>query len=606
MLSKHRYGRSSEIVASREQRVKISLLSVFYLLAPCTFLTLASLLSACTEPGYPEGDLGPAAGGKKAGGIYRVNETGELSSLDPPRINDVTSSHVCLNIFDNLINFDADLNIAPELADSFTIGDDGTTYTYHLRTDVYFHDDACFPNGRGRRFVADDVKYSFTRVCDIRVGTKNFDYFRDKVVGASEYFDATREVFRNGGALKVNNIPGFVVVNDSTFQIKLTKPFAPFENYPALTGMAIHCREAVEKYGKDVSEHPVGTGPFQFVSWAPDRELILKRNPRYWRRDEHGNRLPLLDGVRFSFMKDDKLQLLEFAAGKLEESYRIPNEFFANIVDENKNPTGKFSKFKLLHVPALSTQFYGMLTIDPLFKDVRIRKAINMAIDRRRIIRYVLHGQAAGPAEHGLVPSSMPGYDYDSVRGYRYDPEQARRLLAEAGYPDGKGLPEITLQLNAGGGRNVSIAEAIQGMLKENLNISIKLLQVEFAQHLEQIDAGHAPFYRLGWVADYPDPESFLNLFYGKIVPASGGISPINHVRFRNAEFDAAFEKAMTTTDRQERMRLYRVAEQIAIDHAPMLLIMHDEDYRFIQPYVMDYPNNAMDRLRLHGVWFNR
>ncbi|RPI67900.1 MAG: hypothetical protein EHM43_06360 [Ignavibacteriae bacterium] len=305
-------------------------------------------------------------------------------------------------------------------------------------------------------------------------------------------------------------------------------------------------------------------------------------------------------------MKDDKLQLLEFASGKLEESYRIPNEFFANIVDENKKPTGKFSRFTLLHVPALSTQFYGFLTIDPLFKDERIRKAFNMAVDRRRIIRYVLHGQAAGPAEHGLVPSSMPGYAHDSVRGYRYDPDMARTLLAEAGYPDGKGFPEVTLQLNAGGGRNISIGETIQGMLKENLNVDVKLLQVEFAQHLESIDGGKAPFYRLGWVADYPDPETFLNLFYGKLVPASGGISPINSVRFTKAEFDAAFEKAIVTTDRAERMRLYRVAEQIAMDHAPMLLIIHDEDYRFIQPYVRDYQNNAMDRLRLHGVWFER
>ncbi|RPI67899.1 MAG: ABC transporter substrate-binding protein [Ignavibacteriae bacterium] len=250
-----------------------------------TLFTLSPLIFGCTEPGKPEGDVRPAAGGKNYGGIYRVNESGELSSMDPPRINDVTSAHICLNVFDNLINFDEDLQISPELADSFTIAPDGKTYTYHLRTDVFYHDDPCFPDGKGRRFVADDVKFSFTRVCDFRIGTKAFDYFRNKVVGATEYFEATREAHRTGAPPSIKSVEGFRVINDSTFEIRLTEPFAPFENYPALTGMAIHCREAVEKYGKDVSEHPVGTGPFRFVSWTPDRELILERNPRYWRVD---------------------------------------------------------------------------------------------------------------------------------------------------------------------------------------------------------------------------------------------------------------------------------------------------------------------------------
>ncbi|MGA0045736.1 MAG: ABC transporter substrate-binding protein, partial [Candidatus Kapaibacteriota bacterium] len=195
---------------------------------------------------------------------------------------------------------------------------------------------------------------------------------------------------------------------------------------------------------------------------------------------------------------------------------------------------------------------------------------------------------------------------HDSVHGYRFEPDRARQLLSDAGFPGGVGFPAVTLQLNAGGGRNMQIAEAIQGMLKEHLNVNVRLLQVEFAQHLERIDAGKAPFYRLGWVADYPDPETFLQLWYGKLVPPNGAMSPINSVRYVNPAFDAVFEQAITTTDRAQRMQLYRQAEQIALDDAPMLLILHDEDYRFLQPYVRDYPHNAMDRLQLHGVWFDR
>ena len=574
--------------------------------AALSIVLCTALLVACTSQGQPEGELRPAAGGKMYGGIYRQNETGELSSLDPVRVNDVTSSHIIINIYDQLVGFDHELNIVPQLAASYDVSADGLTYTYHLRSNAKFHDDPCFPNGKGRRVVASDVKYTFERVCDVRTKTKNDTYFRDKVVGASEYYEATRQAQRTGSRPTVNGVAGFVVVNDTTFQIRLIKPFAPFEYTVAQTSMGIVPREAVERYGNTFMQHPVGSGPFQFVTWNPDRSCELRRNPSYWDVDEAGNRLPYLDGIRFTFMKDDKMQLLEFDAGNLEESYRIPNEFFAELVDEKKQPKSKWSKYQLLHVTALATQFYGMVTIDPVLKDVRVRKALNYAVDRQRIIRYVLKGQASGPAHHGLVPPSMPGYASDSVRGYRFDPARARALMAEAGYPNGRGFPEITLQLNAGGGRNVSIAEAIQGMLKEHLNINVKLMQVEFAQHLESIDAGKAPFFRLGWVADYPDPESFLNLYYGKIVPDASQPSPINSTRFQNAQFDALFEQALSTTDRALRMQLYRQAEQIAIDNAPMLLILNDEDFRFVQPYVKGHPHNAMDRTNHHRTYFVR
>lgn len=571
------------------------------------FLLVVTVLVTvgCTEPGKPEGTFVSAAGGKKYGGVYRLNEVGEVSSLDPVLINDVTSSHVAQNIYDRLVSIDTNLQLIPELAKQWEVSEDGLTYTYHLRTDVWFHDDPCFPNGRGRRLTAADVKFSLTRVCDSRTQSKNVGYFRDKVVGAKEYFEASLQAAQRANNMKGRDVEGFHVVDDSTFQVRLTSAFAPFEHYLALTGMGIHPPEAVVAYGENFFKHPVGTGPFRFVRWEPDRVLILERNPRYWKTDEFGNRLPFLQHVRFSFVKDDKMQLLEFAAGNLEESYRIPNEYFAELVDHRKQPKGAYSRFTLLHVPALSTQFYGFLCTDTIFKDVRIRKALNMAIDRRRIIRYVLRGQAAGPAEHGIVPQSMPGYEYGAVRGYRFHPEAARTLLAQAGYPNGKGLPEITLQLNAGGGRNVQIAEAIQSMLQENLNVHVRLEQVEFGQHLKKIDQGQASFFRLGWVADYPDPETFLNLFYGKLVPTGTGISPINSTRFVNADFDRVFEQAIGTIDRAKRMELYRKAEQIAIDQAPMILIFHDEDYRFLQPYVRGYLHNAMDRLMLHTVWFD-
>ncbi|MFN5876278.1 MAG: ABC transporter substrate-binding protein, partial [Ignavibacteria bacterium] len=414
-----------------------------------TFIGAVScfLVLSCTKPGSPEGTLRPAKGGRYFGGIYRQNETGELRGLDPAGLNDVTSGHIAINIFDQLLEFDSDLNIIPEIATSWKVSDDGRTYTFILRNDVYFHDDPCFPSGKGRKLTARDVKYSFTRIVDVREQSRNDAYLRDKVVGASEFYEATRIASRTGGDPHVRAVQGFVAVDDTTFQILLTKPFAPFMYTLTQPSFGIVPHEAVRAYGRDFFQHPVGTGPFRFVEWSPDQHCVLERNPSFWERDTFGNRLPYLDGIRFSFMKDDKMQLLEFASGKLEESYRIPSEYFADIVDENKSPKGKWSKYILLHKTALATQYYGFLNTDPVFRDVRIRQAFNYAVDRNRIIRYVLKGQASGPAHNGLVPPSMPGYESDSVSGYSFNPTRARELLAQAGFPNGQGFPEITLQL---------------------------------------------------------------------------------------------------------------------------------------------------------------
>ena len=559
----------------------------------------------CSQEEATTAAFRPAADGKFYGGTFRVNETGELRSLDPVRINDATSAHIAEQIYDGLLYIDENLQLQPALAKRWEVSEDGLTYTYHLRTDVYFHDNPCFPNGKGRRLTAFDVEYCFHRLCDFRSGTIGVDYFRGKVLGADAYYEATKKAATENVPLTVSRIEGFKALNDSTFQIRLLKPFAPFEYYVALSFCYIYPKEAVEFYKQDFFKNPVGSGPFIFEYWKPDQELRLRRNPNYWMRDSAGNQLPFLDAIVFSFIKDNKTQLLEFRQGNLEECYRIPSEFFPDIIDENKQAKGEYKKYQLFRVPALSTQYYGMLTTSDIFKDKRVRQAFCYAVDRERIIRYVLHGQAAGPAHYGLVPPSMPDYPAERIRGYRFDPEKAQQLLAEAGYPGGKGFPEITLQLNSGGGRNVQIAEAIQSMLQENLGITVHLKQVEWARHLEEIDAGKAPFFRLGWIADYPDPENFLNLLYGKLVPPDGGISPINSTRYQNPEFDRIFEQALQTLDKQERMKLYLQAEQIAINDAPMLLIFYDEDYRFVQPYVRDYRNNSMDRRLYKFVWFD-
>ena len=563
--------------------------------------------TSCSETERTE--LRPAEGGKFYGGIYRMNETDAIKTLDPVGLNDAPSHHVVHQIADMLVDFDSTLTLQPELAERWEISDDQLTYTYYLRKGVMFHDNPCFPDGKGREMKASDVKYCFDRILDSRTGTKGADYFRDKVVGAQEYFSATLE---DGGNVPEGGVSGFEVVDDYTFRIRLLEPFPAFKYYPALGMCYIYPREAVEKYGQDFFRNIVATGPFVLRRWEADRELILERNPNYWRTDEHGNRLPFLDTIRVTFKKEQTTMLTEFTKGNLEENYRIPPEYVETIFEKravgSDDPwklKGEYEKFTLHVIPSIATQYYGMLTTDPIFRDKRIRQAFNYAIDRERIIAFVLKGQASGPAIHGLVPPSMPNYPADMVRGYTFNLPKAKELMAEAGYPDGKGFPQITLQLNSGGGRNEKVAEAIQDQLKKNLGIDVEMKQVQFAQHLDMIDKGEAPFFRLAWIADYPEPENFLNLLWGKNAAPEGQISPINSTRYNNPAFDALFEQAMNTPDDAERYSLYAQAEQIAVDDAPMLWIYHDLDFRLVQPWVRGYTSNPMDRRDLTGVWFD-
>lgn len=552
------------------------------------FVTIAFFIGCSTNDELPAdfksrvGQTTPS--GITLGGIFRMNEAAEPRSLDPVRTGESTATLITTQMYDGLVNLDPNLNIVPGFAESYEISEDGLLYSFNIRKGVMFHDNPCFPGGKGREATAHDVKYSFQRLLDPTTQSTGAWVFVDNVVGAKEYRDKT-----------VDQVEGFEVVDDYTFQIHLHTPFSAFLQRLAMTYCFVTPREAVEHYGPDFFQNPVGTGAFKFVHWKPGQDILMVRHPNYWKKDKDGTALPYLDGVRCSFIQDMKIEFIEFDSGNLDRLYYIHDDLFTTLLNEEYQLRPNYDQYQLLTEDLLLLQYYGFnVTMFP-FTDKRVRQAFNYAIDRESIIKFVLHGRGT-PAD-GIVPHSMPNYE-NITTGFTYDLEKAKQLLAEAGYPNGEGLGEITLELNSGGTINELVAEAIQNQLNQ-LGITIRMQVVEWTQHLQKIDDGEVSFYRLGWIGDYPDPENYLALMWSKNFTPKG----TNYSRYSNPEFDRLFEEGTRITDEKRRTELYQQAEKIAYEDAPVLFLYFGKRYRLIQPYVQGYVYNAQERDILSEVW---
>jgi oligopeptide transport system substrate-binding protein len=540
------------------------------------------------------------SGNKYYGGIFRVNENEYFRSLYPLNITEVVGHRIVNQIYEGLVMLSqADLSVVPCIAERYEIDSAATRFRFFLRKDVRFHDDPCFPDGKGRTVTAHDFKYCFTKLCEGDVNNQGSWVFEGKVKGCKEYLVATR----NGTPLP-QGVAGIQVIDDYTLEITLEKPLASFLYLLATPFTFVFPKEAVEKYGNELRAKAVGTGPFKIKVLKEDDVVMLTRNENYWGRDTDGNQLPYLDGIKFTFIKERKAELLEFKKGNLDMIYRLPLEMTDEIVDINDNLRPDYQKFILQVMPSLATGYYGFLHSDKVFGNKDVRIAFNYAVDRKKICDFTMKGSGI-PALHGMVPPGMKGFETKAVKGYDYHPEKAREHLAKAGYPDGKGFPEITLQINSGGGTNEQIAEAVQKMLQENLNIRVNITKLPFAQHLENYETGKASFWRAGWVADYPDPENFLNLFWSAhIPPKPNDKAYLNSFRYKSDKFDQLFTQALQTVDEHQRNLLYIAADQQLMDDAAIMPLYYYKDHRLLQPYVRNFPQNAMEYRNFRDVYF--
>lgn len=506
--------------------------------------------------------------------VFRYNESTGIATLDPAFAKNQSIIWAVHQVFNTLVETDNKLNVVPSLAFRWDVSADRLTYIFHLRNDVFFHDHEVFPGGKGRKMTAYDVEYSFQRVMDPATASSGAWIFNNRV----------------------DTVLPFKALDDSTFQLKLQRPFNPILGLLSMQYCSVVPKEVVEKYGKDFRNHPCGTGPFRFKSWEEGQALILLKNEKYFEKDEQGNALPYLDAIKISFYDSKATEFLLFQQGRLD----FVNDIDASFKDEVLTRRGELrsdwnGRIRLSKHPYLNTEYLGIL-VDPGNELVKnsplahrnVRAAINCGFDRRKMMMY-LRNSIGIPAESGFVPAGLPSFDSSVVKGYRFDPQRARQLLTEAGYKDGKGLPPIKLL-------TIPIyADLASFIAKELEDIGIRV-QVEVVQKsflLEQTAKSTATFFRGSWIADYPDAENYLSCFYSK------NPSPPNYTRYSNARFDALYERSLTEQNDSLRLSLYRQMDQMIIDDAPVVPLWYDEVIRLVQPNITGFEPNGLNLLEL-------
>ena len=514
---------------------------------------------------------------EKVKNIFHYNEQSGIATLDPAFAKNQSIMWAVHQIYNTLVQTDDHLNIVPSLAKSWDISPDNLTFIFHLRDDVFFQDNDAFPNGKGRKMTAQDVVYSFERILDKSTASSGAWIF-------------------NG---RVDTLHPFTAIDDTTFQLKLLSPFHPILGVMSMQYCSIVPREVVEKYGKDFRRHPCGTGPFQLVAWEEGQALILKKNSLYFEKDSLGERLPYLNGLKISFLENKATEFLEFQQKRLEFINDIDPSFKDEVITKNGELRKEWTdKIVMIKHPYLTTEYLGFLqdTTLSVVKNsplslLKVRQAINYGFNRRKMMLYI-RNSIGTPAESGFIPAGFPSFDSAAVRGYHYDPARALQLLNEAGYPNGIGMAPIKLL-------TVPIyADLASYIANELLQIGIKI-NVEVVQKsllLEQTAKSEALFFRGSWIADYPDAENFLSVFYGK------NPAPPNYTRYTNPKFDQLYEAALSEKDNSIRAKIYQQADQLMIRDAPVVPLWYDMVIRLVQPYVKNFTPNGLNLLELRRV----
>ena len=547
----------------------------------CIILFLGFM--SCTEK--TESTL-VAKGGPEYGGEFRFISPEKITTLLPVSVTDIYTHRITSQLFENLLKMDAEnLHAMPSLAKHFSVSEDGKTYTFYLRENVFFHADACF-GGSSKQLTAEDVKFSLEFACSGLAENEISSLLTSRIVGAKSFNKKTKKQFKN------ESISGIKIIDKQTIEIQLVDASATFDKIITHPSLAIFPREAYEKYGNSLNRHPVGTGAFQLEKWTK-AGISLKRNPNYWRKDRHGNQLPFLDRISMRYSEDKRTELFAFRKQEIDLVLEIPSDEIQNVLGSLKDAqSGLTVKHKVDSKSSLSLNYLAFRLDEAPFYDIRVRQALTMALDKKELVENWLGGEGF-PMLNGIVPS-MKGYESDRVNGTDFSPEKARQKLAEAGFSGGSNFPPVKLYINTKSGSMLhELAKGVVAQWKINLNIDIQIKLTSYAELKQAIRSGEAKMWRNGWIADYPDAENFLALIYGENLRNDGTSS--SGIRYNNETFNTLFESSWKEKNDVKRMDILRQCDEILMKDAVLLPLTNDDFFTMIHSKFKDFSSNSLE-----------
>jgi oligopeptide transport system substrate-binding protein len=416
----------------------------------------------------------------------------------------------------------------------------------------------------------------------------------DKIKGAKEFYAKSKTSIPEEG------VSGVKVIDKNTISIELVEPFISFEKILTHSSLGLFPKEAIDLYKGNIKKHPVGTGAFVMDIWN-DKNVVLKRNNNYWRKDDFGNQLPFLEKITLTYVDDKKSELLAFRNTEIDLVLEIPVDEIDNVLGSlQEAQAGKTVKHKIDSKSSLSSTYFGFSHTQAPFNKVEVRKAFNLAIDRKIIVNNYLNGEGY-PSENGFVPN-LEGFSSEKVKGYKLNVQQAKNLLSKAGYPNGANFPTIDVYVNTKHGSSIyMLAKGVVDQLKANLNVNVNIKLCTLEERDKAILNKVALFWRGGWIADYPDPENFLNLFSSDHVGSNS--TTMNQMKYVSKEYDRLLALSLKERNPKARNDYFVKCDQLIVNDAVIMPLINDDFITMVNSKVKNFETNSMEGFDFSSIF---
>ena len=499
--------------------------------------------------------------------VFRYNEYGNITSLDPAFSRNLPNIWATTHMFNSLVQLNDDLEIIPDLAEQWTISSDGLVYEFRIREDVFFHQHPAFGKSKTRKVNASDFAFSLKRLLDPQLASP--------------------------GGWVLQNVERIEAKNDQLLIITLKQPFPAFLGLLSMRYCSVVPKEIVTNTEGNFRKNPIGTGPFAFKYWEEDVKLVLRKNPLYFERDDLGLSLPYLESISISFVPDKQSEFMLFLQEKLDILNTLDNSYKDELLTQQGTLTEKYKeKINLQKGPYLNTEYLGFYldSPSPVIKSPLIREAINIGFDRKKMMIY-LRNNIGFIGNKGFIPEGLSGHPKEVV--LKYQPEKAAELVKT--FEKETGLKaEITLATDA---NYIDLCEYIQRELQK-IGISIKVDMMPPATLKQARSKGKLEMFRSNWIADYPDAENYLSLFYSKNFSPTGP----NYTHFYSPTFDSLYENSFFINDAQKRGEIYQSMDSLVMSKHPLIPLYYDQVLRFSHKNVQGLNLNPVNVLKLKKI----